>query len=64
MGAIQFLDTELGNISMGKTGSLSIGSMYLITFSFQNDRCWKYPFIGCFHIRYSYTGVSYAFLSG
>jgi len=34
-----FLDTEFGNKSVGKTGSLSAGSMYLFIFAFQNEKC-------------------------
>jgi len=45
---IPFLDTEIGNKSAGKTGSLSAGSMYLFTFAFQSGKCQKSPYFGLF----------------
>jgi len=45
---IPFLDTKIGNKPTGKTGSLSVGSMYLFTFTFQSEKCQKRPFFGLF----------------
>jgi len=50
---IPFLDTEIGNKSVGKTGSLSTGSMYLFTFTFHSEKCQKSPSFGLFSIRNS-----------